>query len=199
MLCQQCHQNEATMHVHQHINGQTTEMHLCQDCAQKNGLGMMSHAFSGMSFLNGGLGSFFDQQAGAGTMTKLLEDLFSQSQSQERRNSVKETPCPACGTTWEAFQSNGLLGCATCYEHFADRMPALLRRLHGHTEHVGKTPAHAEVHLQEEAHLEALRRDLDEAIRAEDFERACTLRDAIRAAELEEAEGRPEEGGQADA
>lgn len=35
MLCQNCHKNEATIHLYTSVNGQRTEVNLCQDCYQK--------------------------------------------------------------------------------------------------------------------------------------------------------------------
>lgn len=184
MLCQQCHANEATLHIHQNINGQKTEVHLCENCAKKNGQIFFSPVGQSVSF--------FNQPQGWGDMSSLFQDLFAAPIGNSVYKEKSEiSPCPTCGTTWEAFQSNGLLGCADCYTHFAERMPALLRRLHGHTEHVGKVPSNGDAHLLEEKKMERLRHELNEAIAAEDFERACTLRDEIRrqSEDSEEASG----------
>ncbi|WP_057765010.1 ATP-dependent Clp protease ATP-binding subunit [Companilactobacillus tucceti] len=35
MLCQNCHKNEATIHLYTSVNGQRTEINLCQDCYQR--------------------------------------------------------------------------------------------------------------------------------------------------------------------
>ena len=37
MLCQSCKKKEATFHYTSNENGAITELHLCRDCAQKNG------------------------------------------------------------------------------------------------------------------------------------------------------------------
>lgn len=37
MLCQACGKKEATFHYTSNENGKITEMHLCHDCAKKNG------------------------------------------------------------------------------------------------------------------------------------------------------------------
>ena len=47
MLCQNCGKNEATTHVKRVVNGDTTEMHLCQNCAEHLGYGDL---FSGFGF-----------------------------------------------------------------------------------------------------------------------------------------------------
>lgn len=38
MKCQHCNKNEATAYFKQNINGNVTEMHLCEDCAKELGL-----------------------------------------------------------------------------------------------------------------------------------------------------------------
>ena len=35
MLCQNCHKNEATIHLYTSVNGKRMEVNLCQDCYQK--------------------------------------------------------------------------------------------------------------------------------------------------------------------
>jgi protein arginine kinase activator len=39
MICQKCHQNEATVFISQTINQETTQMHLCAQCAGEQGPG----------------------------------------------------------------------------------------------------------------------------------------------------------------
>ena len=34
MLCQNCHKNEATIHLYTNVNGRRTEVNLCQNCYQ---------------------------------------------------------------------------------------------------------------------------------------------------------------------
>ena len=47
MLCQNCGKNEATTHVKRVVNGDMTEIHLCQRCAEHLGYGDF---FSGFGF-----------------------------------------------------------------------------------------------------------------------------------------------------
>ncbi len=53
--------------------------------------------------------------------------------------------------------------------------------IHGETEHVGKKPAKYAQGTEKRTQLIRLRRDMKEAINAEDYERASQLRDEIRA------------------
>ena len=77
MLCQNCGKNEATTHVKRVVNGDTTEMHLCQNCAEHLGYGDL---FSGFGF---DLGNIFSGILG--------EDMPLLSSAHEEK-------CPKCGS-----------------------------------------------------------------------------------------------------
>jgi protein arginine kinase activator len=100
--------------------------------------------------------------------------------------------CPRCGLTYADFRRVGRLGCGTCYETFGSELRPLLRRIHGSIEHTGCVPSGlAEDHLRRKEMMK-LKRELSLAVQDEEYEKAATLRDAIRAAEAgtSSAEGR---------
>ena len=69
---------------------------------------------------------------------------------------------------------------------FGEHLERLLERAHdGATHHVGKAPKSAGTTRVAQQDLRRLRRQLADAVAAEDYERAAELRDSIR--ELEEA------------
>ena len=39
MLCQKCQKKEATTYYQETVNGKTTTLHLCEDCAKELGIG----------------------------------------------------------------------------------------------------------------------------------------------------------------
>jgi protein arginine kinase activator len=85
----------------------------------------------------------------------------------------------------EQFKKTGRLGCSHCYVTFEPHLRNLLRRLHGNLQHVGKVylppdPSAAE----KRERLAGLRRKLDRAVEAEDFEQAARIRDQIRTLEM---------------
>lgn len=47
--------------------------------------------------------------------------------------------CPGCNLTRRALYADGQMGCARCYETFAQEVQRALREIHGATEHIGKT------------------------------------------------------------
>jgi len=171
MTCDLCSKNEATVHLSEVINDQTRELHLCEQCAREKAAeaaGLFST--SGEQLLGGGLaellGSLTDLgKLAAGTPGAALS-------------------CPQCGLTYEDFRKSGRLGCGKCYEAFHRVLAPLLKRIHGSTQHSGRTPPAQKAkpaQLQDE--LAQLKEQLKAAVAAESFEEAVRLRDRIRALE----------------
>ncbi|MBR3561652.1 MAG: UvrB/UvrC motif-containing protein [Oscillospiraceae bacterium] len=70
MRCEHCGRNEATFHYQRTVNGQTTEAHLCPECAAELGYDVggfesvfddgFGSVFSLLPSMFGGFGGFFD-------------------------------------------------------------------------------------------------------------------------------------------
>ncbi len=165
MLCDICKTNEATVHFKGVFNNQSVKMQLCEDCAAKKGL---SFAQGQPSF------SLADLMS---ALTELPESVFAKE---------KSPACARCGLKYETFKSTGRLGCAECYHQFRQGLEHLLKRIHGNTLHVGKRPAAAKTKKQREPvteNLDALRLELANAIKNEQYELAARLRDKIKVLE----------------
>lgn len=190
MLCEKCKQREATVHRQAIVNGVSHSEHLCNECAAKEGKGWMNDFdpfFNNDFFSGNGLSNWFQpffQSMGVTAPSKQLNQVGA---------------CPHCGMTWEDFQKNGLLGCSECYNHFADVLPPLLRRLHGQSEHIGKKPYNSAPAVKPQTpppaphedkapqtELEKLQQQMREAIDSENFEEAARLRDEIKALKAKE-------------
>ena len=52
MICQECNQRPAALHFTKIINGEKTEVHLCEKCAQEKGEMFIFNGESGFSFNN---------------------------------------------------------------------------------------------------------------------------------------------------
>lgn len=161
MLCDNCGQNEAIIHLTQIVDNQMSTFHLCEGCAAEKGL-----------------------QPGADTGNFPLSDFLAQVGKGVPEGAAAGGPCAFCGLTLEEFRKSGRLGCSHCYVTFETNLKTLLRRLHGGTQHVGKVylppdPSRAE----QQERLAGLRRKLDRAVENEDFERAAQIRDLIRTLE----------------
>lgn len=164
-LCERCKKSKATFHLTNiERSGAKVERHLCDRCAGEEGLLQTSKATVDLNEL---LESFIaGSKSGAADLAGLV--------------------CEHCGISYVEFRNQGLLGCAHDYEVFKEQLNRLLERTHdGATSHVGKAPRSAGAPKKPQADLRRLRRQLEEAVAGEDYERAARLRDRIR--EIESA------------
>lgn len=158
--CDSC-EREATVHEVTIRNGEKVEKHLCDECARSHGLAVQQHAP-------------IDQ-----LITK-----FVMSQSGQPAAPAKAGTCTTCGLTFNDFRQNGLLGCPDCYKAFEPQIGPLIERAHeGATHHVGKSPRRVAGAADRQERIRVLRKQLAEAIAAEQYERAARLRDELLTAE----------------
>ena len=83
--------------------------------------------------------------------------------------------CPKCHMTRADFKQKTRFGCPYCYTAFERELEPLLVAMHRSDRHTGKIPRSAEL----SARIEALSSELDDAVRAQNFELAAELRDRI--------------------
>ena len=160
-LCDNCGSKPATVNLTQIENNEMSSYHLCEDCAAQKGL-----------------------EATTEPSSSPLPDFLAQIGDEPREEEDSDNECSFCGLTFAAFRETGRLGCPHCYETFEAHLRRLLRRVHGGTKHVGKIYLPPDPTVSEiEKQMEALRRRLNRAVEAEDFERAAELRDQIRSLE----------------
>lgn len=163
MVCDNCGAGDAVVHLTQIVNNEMSTYHLCEKCAAEKGLETAPETS------NFPLTDFLAQMGNE-------EESPEQAPTQER--------CSFCGLSFADFRETGRLGCPHCYTTFETHLRGLLRRIHGGTQHMGKVYLPPDPSATEmEKRLEALRRKLQRAVDAEDFERAAELRDEIRTLE----------------
>lgn len=162
MLCDQCKERDAVVHLTQIVDAAVTQVHLCEKCAAVKGIettvAMPKHP---------------------------LGDFLHAVQQQAPAAMGDQARCGYCGTSLRDFRASGRLGCAQCYTAFEGALRELLRRVHGAARHRGQEYAAAEAPpvRSAEVALESLRERLQQAVAAEEFEAAAVLRDQIRALE----------------
>ncbi len=106
---------------------------------------------------------------------------------QARRATVS---CPGCGLTFTQFRQAGTLGCPACYDAFSQHLAAIIERAQaGATHHVGKTPSRTGHSIDRQVLRQRLSKELQDALTAEQYERAAQLRDRIREIDVGRAEG----------
>jgi len=167
MKCQECGKRPATLHFTKIVNGEKTELHICETCAREKGE-LLPGTSSGFSIHN--------------LLSGLLDFEPQNPNPAARPQAVK---CDTCGMTYAQFSKIGRFGCSDCYKHFSERLDPLLKRVHGNTVHVGKVPKRAGGHLQTKREIERLKKEMQGRIEREDFETAAQLRDRIRELENE--------------
>ena len=119
------------------------------------------------------------------------EDDKQEVETPKRSRGIPALRCPKCETTWDRLRQDGRVGCASCYEIFADQLNEVMGRLQQAAQHVGKTPRAAtrrtrrleHLRARRDHRLEMLRERLNVALKAEDYEEAARVRDKIKMVE----------------
>ena len=159
MKCENCGKNEVTFVYQSNINGQVTEKHLCDECAEKLGYTQkiaahgqrMMQNFFGNSFFGGGfLDDFFAPMPSL--MGRMLEDPFG-----------------------DFFADMPALSAAPVKQEEQKKEDDL----------VGREEQSRFAYLRK---LNALKMEMKKAVHQENFERAAELRDEIRKLEAEHKE-----------
>jgi protein arginine kinase activator len=158
MLCDICKKNEATVHLTEIIDEQMNELHLCEECARQKSVAM-------------------EQQFG---LSDLLAGMADLDKTEKEAEPVSGLKCPNCGLSYADFKKIGRLGCGSCYNTFSKYLGPLLKRIHGSTQHTGKSPLKATGDLKKKIDTQGLRVRLQKAIESEAFEEAAKLRDQIK-------------------
>ena len=171
MKCDLCDQ-PATVQELVKIKGKLVERHLCDKCARAKGITVQPTI----------------------SVPELIEKYMQHAlETGKQAAAQKATTCSTCGTTYVEFRQCMLLGCPECYKAFESQIGPLLERAHeGATHHVGKLPRRASSSADapraavlgdaalRAGRITALRKQLDDAVRTEQYEQAASLRDQLR-------------------
>ncbi len=161
MICEQCEDKEATVHLTQVIDGQVKKLHLCEACAADSGF----------------------EVEGSMSVTDILLGMGGGTPLTAKPKADFERSCPNCHMRKSDFKKTGQFGCPTCYETFEDELAPLLKAMHRGDRHIGKVPEREGLRVRVSAELARLRAALDEAVGEEQYEDAAKLRDEILASE----------------
>ena len=161
MLCDNCGERDAAVHLTTIVNNEVKQQHLCERCAAERGV-----------------------ETTVSLPKHPLGDFLHAVQQQLATPSTETGRCTFCGATMNDFRTTGRWGCARCYATFETSMRELLRRVHGNSKHGGRTYQAPQPELDERATiLGELKERLRRAIESEQFELAADLRDRIRVME----------------
>ena len=182
--CEGC-EDKPTIFLTQIVNGEVRAHNLCRDCPHMDEVNDPAGCALAEMLLKLSDKPAVSQPPGAGK-----DDDFSDAGENapgcpgEKRISVRVC---GCGMSIREFEQSQRLGCPHCYETFHEKLMNTLKtsQTRGHS-HRGKMPGPMrEIALRRES----LDRELDEAIHAENFERAARIRDLMR--QLDHGSARP--------
>ncbi len=156
MNCERCGKAPGEIRYSEYSGGKVLRMLVCPACARE--LGFLPPA----------------RPEGEGGATPAKEPPAADAAADRR-------VCPGCGLTAEEFHRVSLFGCDRCFETFEEDLDLLLKRLHGASLHRGRLPR-ADRGADPPDERSRLERELDDAMRTGDFDRAAKLRERIRRA-----------------
>jgi protein arginine kinase activator len=158
MLCDECREHDASVHLTKLVRGEVAQEHLCAQCAAARGI-----------------------TTTVTTPKSVLGEFLHAVQQQEVTDASESTRCSFCNMTLKDFRTSGRLGCAQCYTAFEGRLRELLLRVHRHSQHQGRRYMPPASHILEQATTVGELRDrLQRAIFNEEFELAASLRDKLK-------------------
>jgi protein arginine kinase activator len=161
MKCDHCNR-PAVVHEMTVRSGVKREVHLCEDHAREAGFTLPGHQ----------------------PIEQLLTPLLVQKSAE--KSGARKLRCRGCNLTFSEFRSCGILGCAQCYDSFESQLgPMIERAQNGGTSHSGKCPHRGGGSIDRMVRLQGLMRELEEAVAAEQYERAADLRDRLRQLQAE--------------
>ena len=187
--CDRC-DNEATVHEVSVRNGVKHERHLCEACAASDGFTLAT--------------------GGNPNVVHLVKQLMTQGTGVPPTGPTpppmgRLASCQTCRMTFADFKQQGMLGCPECYRCFEQFLGPLIERAQeGGVSHTGKVPSrllsgapacaaavpHAlgpavvavsDSSVAAREQVRQLKQQLEEAVKAEQYETAAGLRDQIRA------------------
>lgn len=169
MKCQHC-EKPATFHITELTGPELEELHLCEDHARVY-LTQQSP----------------EEEPTPPTLAGVLAQQLKIGQTAEELARLDQQACPLCGITFYEFRHQGRLGCPHDYTCFEEELEPLIVNIHGATSHTGKRPHRGASGGDARAKIIQLRREMDQAVTKEDYERASEIRDEIRKMESGES------------
>ena len=156
MKCENCNNQEATVHYTEIEGAEKREIHLCEECYRQKAAPVQ-------------------QAADLGELLKALLHGAIKEQG-----AAAKAMCPTCGISLAEFRGSGRFGCPNDYKVFQDAITPLLDKIQHGIRHVGTVPSRAGLELEKENELIRLRRELERAVQREEYEEAAKIRDRIR-------------------
>lgn len=116
-------------------------------------------------------------------LAALLAKQLKLEQTADQLAKLDKKTCPVCGISFAEFRQAGRLGCGYDYVCFKEDLEPLLVNIHGAKIHKGKRPSRTSGAPDRQHRLLQMRREMQEAVNKENYERAGEIRDLIRRAD----------------
>ncbi len=156
------------MFITQIVQGEVTELYLCEECAKKRGLiDPVALSFNEKFFPEN-----FQQQI-ENLLKKVEQDVNKLSQQpEEEEDDTPSMTCPTCQFTLANYRKTGRLGCPDCYFSFATYLGMEVTEVPNLEQGAATIPP--------QVRIKQLEQQMAKAIEIEDYESAARLRDQIK-------------------
>lgn len=158
-MCDYCGTRPATVHLVEIVNSKKVELHICEECSNEKKV-LISPELALSDLI-----SKYAEKKGTG--------------EQKEGRSARDKVCPDCTMRYSEFNKTQRFGCPGDYEVFEPEMNKLLAKIHGADQHVGVVPGRISGEAVAEGRMLKLKRDLEDAVKNENYEEAASLRDRI--------------------
>ncbi len=156
------------MFITQIVQGEVTELYLCEECAKKRGLiDPVALSFNEKFFPEN-----FQQQI-ENLLKKVELDVNKLTQQHiEDDDDVPSMTCPICQFSLSNYRKTGRVGCPDCYDSFAAYLGTELTQQ--------ENQDCLELDIQPKVRIKQLEQQMAKAVEIEDYEAAASLRDQIK-------------------
>ncbi|MFI4912076.1 MAG: UvrB/UvrC motif-containing protein [Sedimentisphaeraceae bacterium JB056] len=168
MICERCKTNVATIHMTEIVNGSKKEIHLCEECVEKDFI---------LPYFKMSFAELFKNitSSDASQPAKALDSL------KRKKRQVKLKRCWACESEYAEFDLFTNFGCANDYQLFSKQIDAVLRKYNNdNSVHTGKLPLRSLEKTRRENRSMLLHMRIENAVKSENYELAAKMRDKLK-------------------
>lgn len=174
MLCEICHENEATGVLHRKdANGDDDELYVCKSCLAKQNSGTGKKKAD-----DGGKPTILtpDGEEPPAFIRNFLDAAVGLIEGVANSEPLHVRKCPVCGRTWEQIKESRSVGCPDCWAQFGKEIrKEFLVGSYG-PRHIGKIPEKAPDGKPSRAFLE---KELKDAVARQNYRKAARIRKAL--------------------
>lgn len=149
------------------VNGSKNEIHLCEDCVEKDFI---------MPYFKMSFEELFKKITSSQSLPEAKEEAF-----RKKRRAINLRRCWACGAQYAEFNIFTELGCPNDYQIFAGQIDKVLKENNNNQSvHSGKLPLQSLEKTRRENRSMLLHLRMENAVKSENYELAASIRDQLR-------------------